>query len=438
MDERTHEALSRTSHLINLQFFGGLADERALSAALTTLTARIVCDEANATTTNCQNLVVTLALLLARSGISVELTVPDTELLAPQPPLTGDTLRTALVDSSAELVPGVRIGRNLGPAFVTFVVGDTAHAASQEVLRLFGDEWGFEIRPAPVAEKKCWTGHLPFGALACAAAAAGEALRAALPLISDKVGTELVADAHRLTIGQPLAVDLREFFPTLQPELKFGEIDAVSAGAITNAALYVLRRTPGAHGKVRVIEAETLDLSNINRYMLALRRHVGIAKTEIVELYAGDGIQVEGVRLRLEEWTIEEIGSLADRVLVGVDHIPSRWLVQREAPAWVGVGSTQSLDVLVSSHPHGEACAGCLHPRDIDNEVVVPTISFVSFWAGLLLALELLCETSCPTSRAQAVFAWPFGYNGPYLMRLPVAPQQACPVGCEASRRMAT
>jgi hypothetical protein len=437
MDEMTHEALSRTSHLINLQFFGGLADERALSAALTTLTARIVSDEANATTTSGQNLVVTLALLLARSGISVELSVPDTELIAPQLPLTGDTLRRALMDCGGELVPGVRIGRDLGPTFVTFVIGDTAHDVSQEVLRLSGDEWNFEIVSAAVAQGKRWTGRLPFGALACAAAAAAEGLRAALPLVSDRAGSQLVAEAHRLAIGQTIALDLREIFPGLRSELSFGAIDAVSGGAITNAALCVLRRTPGAQGKVRVIEAEALDLSNMNRYMLALGRHVGMAKTEILESYAGDGLQVAGVPLRLEEQTIEEIGPLADRVLVGVDHIPSRWLIQREAPGWVAVGSTQSLDVLVSSHSHGEPCAGCLHPRDIDNDGVVPTISFVSFWAGLLLALELLCETSCQTPRPQAVFAWPFGYNGPHLMRLPVAAQQACPVGCEASRRKA-
>jgi hypothetical protein len=437
MDERTHEALSRTSRLINLQFFGGLADERALSAALTTLTARIVCDGANATTTSGQHLVVTLALLLARSGISVELAVPDIELLAPQPPLTGDTLRTALMDCGGELVPGVGIGRDLGPAFITFVVGDTVHRVSQEVLRLSGDEWGFEIAPAAVARGNRWTGRLPFSPLACAAAAAAEALRAALPLISDRAGGQLVADAHRLAIGQTIALDLRDLFPTLEPGLDLREIDAVSGGAITNAALYVLRRTPGVLGKVRVIEAEALDLSNINRYMLVVRRHVGMAKTEILESYAGGGLQVAGVPLRLEERTIEEIGPLADRVLVGVDHIPSRWLIQREAPAWVAVGSTQSLDVLVSSHGLGEACAGCLHPRDIDNDAVVPTISFVSFWAGLLLALELLCETTDQTPHPQAIFAWPFGYNGPHLMRLPVAAQPACPVGCEASRRKA-
>ncbi len=332
MEQRTHEALSRTSRLISQQFFGGLADERALSAALTTLTARIVCDEANATTTNGQNLVVTLALLLARSGISVELALPDTELLTPQPPLAGDTLRTGLVDCGAELIRGVRIGCDVGPAFVTFVVGDTAYAVSHEMLRLSGDEWGFEIATA-TGQGNRWTGRLPFGALACAAAAAAEALRGALPLVSDRVGSQLVADAHRLAVGQTIALDLRDLFPAFETALGLGEIDAVSGGAITNAVLYVLRRTPGAHGKVRVIEAEALDLSNINRYMLVLRRHVGMAKTKILESYAGGGLQVTGVPLRLEGRTIEEIGPLADRVLVGVDHIPSRWLIQREAPA---------------------------------------------------------------------------------------------------------
>jgi hypothetical protein len=45
--------------------------------------------------------------------------------------------------------------------------------------------------------------------------------------------------------------------------------------------------------------------------------------------------------------------------------------------------------VLVSAHAPGLACAGCVHPRDKDIASDIPTISFVSFWAGLIQALEL-------------------------------------------------
>jgi hypothetical protein len=186
-----------------------------------------------------------------------------------------------------------------------------------------------------------------------------------------------------------------------------------------------------------VIEGEPLDLSNVNRYMLSRASLDGAGKTEILASYADAHLTVTGVQLRFEPRTAAQLRPLADRILVGVDHIPSRWLVQEYARGWVGVGRTQSLDVLVSSHRPGQACAGCLHQREPDAAELVPTISFVSFWSGLLLVLELLTEASGQAPGRQAVFCWPFGYDGPHLMRLDIAAQSSCRVGCSASRARA-
>ncbi|MBA3422726.1 MAG: hypothetical protein H0U12_12720 [Thermoleophilaceae bacterium] len=435
MDPRTHEGLSRTSRLINEQFFGGRGDEQRISAALPQLAIAITADSRNAQTIAAQTLVVALATLIARMGIDVQLDCPDPALASPQPPLTGGRLRSSLVELGADLIPGVPIAAELRrPPVMSFAIGDSP-CAPPGALRLSGGDWDLAIESA-AAPGRPWEAALPFGALACAAAAAAEGLRAALPKLAELVGTELVAASHRLETGQAVRLDLRRWFPG-EIATDIGPVDVISGGAITSATLYVLLRAPELEGAIRVIEGEGLDLSNVNRYMLSRASLDGVMKTRMLASCSRPQLRITGVPHRYDADRASAIGPLAPRVLVGVDHIPSRWLVQERATGWVGVGATQSLDTLVSAHRPGEPCAGCLHQREPDADELVPTISFVSFWSGLLLALELLTEAAGAKPDQQALFCWPFGYDGPHLMRLPVAAQPACPVGCAASRARA-
>jgi hypothetical protein len=392
----------------------------------------VTADDANAASAAAQTLIVTVATLIARMGIGVQLECPNAALASAQPPVTGGRLVSALVELGADLLPGVPVANDLGdPPILALAIGDSP-CPYPNGLRLTGSDWEAAIEPT-TARGSRWDAELPFGALACAAAAAAEVLRAALPRLAQLVGSELIAQAHRLETGQSIRLDLRQWFPG-RIATDVGAVDAVSGGAITSAALYVLLRVPGLAGAVRVIEAETLDLSNLNRYPLSRASLDGVAKTRMLEQYSRPRLVITGVPLRYDDDHVDQIGPLAPRVLVGVDHIPSRWLVQQHASGWVGVGATQSLDALVSSHRPGEPCAGCLHTREPDADELVPTISFVSFWSGLMLALELLSEAAGAPPDRQALFCWPFGYDGPHLMRLDVARQDACPVVCDASR----
>ncbi len=90
------------------------------------------------------------------------------------------------------------------------------------------------------------------------------------------------------------------------------------------------------------------------------------------------------------ESTNEYLQPLAPRVIVGTDDIPARWAVQRSRPEWLGVGATSHFFTVTSSHTTGQACAGCLHAEDDPGGGLIPTVSFVSYWAGLLLAIRLL------------------------------------------------
>jgi len=214
----------------------------------------------------------------------------------------------------------------------------------------------------------------------------------------------------------PKATDLRRF-------------DCVSGGAIIQAVLYTFARLPGAHGNARVIEPQTSDLSNLNRYMLLRRSRRDSAKA--VDLAAGalGGLNIDPTVSRYEPATVAGLHPLAAAVLIGVDHIPTRWEVQRAWPEWLGVGSTTHYSLIVSFHCHDLGCAGCLHPVDEQIGGNIPTVAFVSFWAGLLLSvcyLRHLAEDDTPVHEQHVSFTPIRPSSARYgpVTRLPTCPAQ--------------
>jgi len=213
-------------------------------------------------------------------------------------------------------------------------------------------------------------------------------------------------------------------------------VDTISGGAITNAALYALLRIPGVTAAMRVIEPDLLDLSNLNRYGLALRSMVGCPKTEVLTSFATPAIRITGTGERFDDAVVPLLAPIAARLLVGVDHIPTRWTAQRAAGSrWVCVGASSHDFVLVSAHPPGSACAGCAHTRDENLFGDIPTISFVSLWAGLVQALELIAHAAgASPAWSRSTHVWPFGLeNRRGIHRFAQDPAPTCPVGCYAS-----
>jgi hypothetical protein len=61
----------------------------------------------------------------------------------------------------------------------------------------------------------------------------------------------------------------------------------------------------------------------------------------------------------------------------------------------------------------------------------IPTISFVSFWAGLLQACALVSNMTDPSNIS--VFPFALGEESPIVAVSPVA-NPACPIACAASK----
>jgi hypothetical protein len=163
---------------------------------------------------------------------------------------------------------------------------------------------------------------------------------------------------------------------------------------------------------LRVVEPETIDLTNLNRYPLARRSDVDRPKVTVLEGYSGGAVAISGQEARFDDSWPDLLGSLAPRVLVGADQIPVRWAVQESAPAWLQVTGTSHFFAMASSHHPDGPCAGCAHRTDEQGDDPIPTISFISMWAGILQLLDLLNEAAGQPATGHYTICYPFGLSG--------------------------
>jgi hypothetical protein len=429
LTEDIYEALSRTALLIESDIVGPGADHHAIIDGLRGTTARIITDGANTDSPAGQTALVTLYAQLAMTGLQIDLDVPSLELRVPQPPLRGTILPAALTRYAADLLPGGSARPSATPD-VIFALGDAP--APPGAVRVSGTEWTAVVGTLVTGPR--WRGTGPAGAMAAAAAAATEGLRTAIPSIAERLDRPAPADPRwRARPDRQVSVDLSHY--QVDRPVALGEVDVISGGAITNAALYVLLRIPGLTAALRIIEPDLLAMANLNRYALALRSMLGWPKTRALRAFQTPRLAITGSDETFDDGTALNLAPIAPRILVGADHIPTRWAAQHAAPGLVCVGASSHDFVLVSVHPLGTACAGCVHPRDDQTPGEIPTISFISFWAGLIQALELVAAAAGKTpASARTTYIWPFGLdNSRGIYQFAQATTAGCPVGCQAS-----
>lgn len=427
----TLEALARTLLLLRDHIRPEVPDGDLAAALLSTRVA-LVGDHHNLQTQSAQQALVTTALLTARSGASVHLVVPDLPLLGDQPPLRGDRLSGALLDVLDDLIPGVKGVPELpsGPVDLALVVGDSPWSGSaRRVIRLQADAWSGGLASGGGSR---WDDYgSPFGALASAGLAAGECFKVAVRRLRPHALNHQALDELFSPIGDA-AVRLAPPGTPL-PTGRLGTFDCVSGGAIIQAALYALARLNDVTGDARVIEPETAEPTNLNRYSLLRRSQTAAPKAVTLSKMRLGGIHITPVIERYDARLRERLTPHAPAVLVGVDDIPSRWEVQAAQPHWLGVGATTHYSAMASYHVAGLGCVRCLHPRDDPGAGPIPTVSFVSHWAGLWLASLFAREriAARPQRSEQSVYFTSLRADAPAALWLaPVAARADCPFKC--------
>ena len=244
---------------------------------------------------------------------------------------------------------------------------DAVHAISTSA-----SGWSVHIdEPAPRGSPPA----TPFAALAAACVAAAELFRV---VFADGLGRR----GRRRS--QPGSFDLiTQRHDALAPYvdvagLVLPRLHLVGAGAVGEACLLALRAS-GASGHVTVVDPQTLEMSNLQRYVLSVIDDVGARKVDIAARALKD-----------TAWTIEGVPTVwgaddrsaprRDDVLVALDSARDRLgvaagLHRRIYNAW-----TQPADLGWSRHERfgEEPCLACLyypdHLRPSDDEQVARAI----------------------------------------------------------------
>jgi hypothetical protein len=312
------DALDRTARLINDDFFDGQLELDEIVAGLTRTTVRIVAVASDLQSPNGQTAVVTATKLIGMLGIGIDLAIPAVAIQGSQPPLRGDELREALIAHGRACIPGTRIAHRLdAPADLIVLIGTAQDASTSRApaISMSGDATRSYVGPADRTTRRDWPGDWPFGALAGAVAAAGEAFRIAIAQIAAR------ANRPYPSMCRPPARDVVELtVGTRQLDhVNLGAVEAVSAGAITTAVMYTLLRVPALRAQLRCFDDDQLEPSNLNRYSLMALCDIGLDKTALLVGLKQPGLDIAGIARRFDAGTADT----APRIIVGADDIPS-------------------------------------------------------------------------------------------------------------------
>jgi hypothetical protein len=425
------EQLSRTVALFRTEF--DIRNDELILNGLTTLKVALVAGDEVMKTKAGQIALLTSAMLLARSGHQVFINVFDAPLIGYQPPFDGTTIYEAINDLRGQLITGcdISIGFPVRPD-VAFDIGGRSSIppfTARKTISVAWSAWAGEIAEwpwKPLSTEDDW----PIGAMAAAVLVAAEAVKFAARLLAPVSGHP----SYIRDLFAPSPSAILRLAPEYTPKVStLGKFDLISAGAVSNAVLYTLLRLPDVVGDARAFDRDSSDPSNRNRNMLLIASLEELVKVELFAHF-GRGIRIEPVPRHFAKG---DLNSLAENVIVGVDDVPTRWLLAGARANWMGVGATTDFGGMASIHFPYSACAACLHPHNEDAAGPTPTIAFVSFLAGLMVATDFLVELSRSTvslaSRQRIIYPLRCDTKDGFYSA-PVSPRADCPAKCPASR----
>ena len=142
-----------------------------------------------------------------------------------------------------------------------------------------------------------------------------------------------------------------------------GSLVLAGAGAIGNAAAWALSRTD-VNGLIEIVDHESVDLGNLQRYVLAERDDENRRKAEFVAGIFTGTLSAKPQESKLAEF-LEKKRHKVDNLLLALDSAKDRRAAQASLPRRIANAWTQPGDLGVSAHDFLEgACVSCLYIPD--------------------------------------------------------------------------
>lgn len=145
------------------------------------------------------------------------------------------------------------------------------------------------------------------------------------------------------------------------------EVLFAGVGAVGNSALWALSRHSQLRGTFHLVDNEKLELSNLQRYVLASLKDVGRAKAQIARsALTKSKLKVVENELTLQEFADTRIASKIPITVISVDNVQGRRAAQALLPKLIINGWTgdQALGTSWHEFSRDSACLACLyHPH---------------------------------------------------------------------------
>jgi len=264
-----------------------------------------------------------------------------------------DELAAELVDLARTINPKIEISTAAGTRAI--VVGEGAKPRAKTVI--FTGSAGPDALVATTSARPVGRSSNPFGPGAAASFAAANVFRAIfLPAGERLLDDDLVFSTVDL---EPHATSGATLGRVRVP----GDSVLVGLGAIGNAIVWALSRAD-ADGSLYLVDHQRVELSNLQRYVLAARGDENAAKSELAEAAFTGSLSAIG---RMQDWAsfVDERGHRWQHVLVALDSARDRRAVAASLPQHVINAWTQPGDLGISSHDFlGGACLACLYLPD--------------------------------------------------------------------------
>jgi len=304
------------------------------------------------------------AVVGSREGrVAVEMAVnlaarlyPTLSLLPPR----GDPLSAEMADLAKSINPDIELRSDASGSTVVLVAGRRPRGVPGPSI-FFGSA-GWISRVSSKSAVHSGDSGNPFGAAAAACIASANAFRFAFA--NHLQGASPDRDLHLSLLDYsvgPQAVTR----PWKVPRLRTAHL--IGCGAIGNAVIWALARTEGIRGSLVVVDGDTCELSNLQRYLLLKQGDENRPKVDVAVS------AVERTRLTVVphkgEWGeyLRDVRDWRfDRVLVAVDTVEDRRAIQPSLPRWIANAWIQLGDLGVSRHEFDGPgpCLMCLYFPD--------------------------------------------------------------------------
>jgi len=223
----------------------------------------------------------------------------------------------------------------------------------------------------------------PFGAGVAAALGTGLLFRAAV------LGQDIEGERAQLSAR-------RDQLARRAPPRSGRDLDAVlvGAGAIGNAVAWALARSRD-RGSLAIVDHETVELSNLQRYVMTERSSTSRAKSRLLADSFGAFIEAIPFEGTWGDFALRR-GVHNPRLMLALDSAGDRRAAQASLPRWIANAWTQPGDLGVSEHSAfggPGACVACLyHPAGVapnEDELVARALGVPDRLAQVRTLLHL-------------------------------------------------